>query len=164
MAAGPLVIGAEGVLLVKHRTHYPSSRPIDEGLELVSQLRHFPTTTLLILVGTEDQEGAEYFIKAQGLTGATVMPIAEEDRHEPSPEAQWYNIERVRSRGPIRLVITAYAEVYEHCALSHQPVLLYARRGSVGAMDNTPSWEDLNSRVSRRQDAIVEGRSEVGPG
>lgn len=156
MSAGPLVVGAEGVILVRHKANYASSRPIDEGIAVVSALSHFPTTQATVLVDTRDEAGAEYFVKAHGLPTAAVMTTAIEDKDLDPALAQWYNVERVRSRGPVWLVITAYSFVYESCAKSSQPCLLYARRGSIGAMDSTPTWDDLHERVMRREKAIVE--------
>jgi hypothetical protein len=73
--------------------------------------------------------------------------------------AQWYAIERIRANGPVRLVVTAFKEVYERCLMSHQPVLLFGRRGSVGSLDSPEPWENLHARVIRQRDAKVEAMS-----
>jgi len=161
MASGPLIVGAEGVLLIPEKdVPYASSRPIMEGIELVMQLKHFPTSNATIIVHTQDLEGAAYFVKINGLPETGCTSTALEDKNEPTPMAQWWAIERIRARGPVRLVITAYQEVYERCLWSHQPVLLYGRRGSIGALDGPTPWEDLVSRVKRQRDAKVDALDE----
>ena len=48
MSTGPMFVGAEGVLLRRNKYKYGSSRPIMEGFELVTALKHFPTSRLVI--------------------------------------------------------------------------------------------------------------------
>ena len=155
MAAGPLIVGAEGVILIADDGPYASSSPIMDGIELVTQLKHFPTSQATVIVHTQDVEGAGYFVKINGLPETGVVPVLREDM-EDAPLAQWYAIERLRARGPVRLVLTAYKEVYEKCTVSHQPVLLYGRRGSIGSLDGPTSWETLEERIRRHRDAVVE--------
>ena len=154
--AGTLLVGAEGVILIPDQEAYGASRPIHEGLELVLQLKNFPTGRLVVLVGEEDTKLAEHWVKVQGLKGAGVVGIAAEDRHEDPDLAQWYAIERQRSAGPINMVLTAYQSVYDCCKVTHQPVLLFGRRGAIGSLDNRFTWDDLHNRVIRTRDAAVE--------
>lgn len=154
--AGPLLVGAEGVILVRDKDSYGASRPITEGLELVMQLMHFPTSRTVILVGQEDIEGAGHFTKIHGLAKASTAGIAPEDKDEDPAIAQWYAIERQRSAGPINLVLTAYPEVYKRCTVSHQPCILFGRRGALGSAEVRPSWDALHDRVVRRRDATAE--------
>jgi hypothetical protein len=154
-----MLVGAEGVLLIRDDeddTPYASSRPCDEGLELVMQLKHFPTSNATIIVHTQDIEGAAYFVKINGLPETGCVSTAIEDKYETVAMAQWYAIERLRSTGPVRLVVTAFKEVYERCLMSHQPVLLFGRRGGVGSLDSPEPWDNLVSRINRQRDAKVE--------
>lgn len=161
MAAGPLLVGAEGVILIPDADiPYASSRPIMEGLELVTQLKHFPTSNATIIVNTQDVEGAAYFVKINGLPETGVVSTALEDKAEEPALAQWYAIERLRATGPVRLVLTAYKEVYERCATSHQPVLLFGRRGSVATLDGPTPWETLHEKVRKQRDAKVEAMND----
>jgi len=99
MASGPLIVGAEGVLLIPEKdVPYASSRPIMEGIELVMQLKHFPTSNATIIVHTQDLEGAAYFVKINGLPETGCTSTALEDKNEPTPMAQWWAIERIRAR------------------------------------------------------------------
>lgn len=160
MAAGPLLVGAEGVLLIQDEdVPYASSRPCMEGIELCMQLKHFPTSNATVIVHTEDLEGAAYFVKINGMPETGCVATAIEDKYESTAMAQWYAIERIRSTGPVRLVITAFKEVYERCLMSHQPVLLFGRRGSIGSLDSPLPWEALHARVQRQRDARVEAMS-----
>src|SRR5665647_2047254 len=134
--AGTLLVGAEGVILTADSESYGASRPIHEGLELVLQIRTFPTARTVVMVGVEDTEMAEHWMKLQALKGVTVVGINPEDREEDPGLAQWYIIERQRANGPINLVLTAHEDVYERCVTTHQPVLLYGRKGSIGSMNN----------------------------
>lgn len=154
--AGPLLVGAEGVILVPDAESYAAGRPIVEGLELVAQLTHFPVTRTAILAGIIDIGPADYFCKVNGLPKVDVVGIRVEDRHEEPALAQWYSIERQRVAGPINMVITAYPAVYERCKASHQPVLLFARRGSLGELEARETWEALHAKVIRSRDATVE--------
>ena len=154
--SGPLLVGAEDVILVPSKQSYASSRPITEGLDLVLQLASFPTTRITVIAGTEDVTGADYFCKMHGIKSAGVVGVAPEDRHEELWLTQWYNVERQRAKGPIRLVLTAFPEVFARCAETHQPALLFARYGS-GALATEPSsWEDLSKRVRSRIEAEIE--------
>jgi hypothetical protein len=154
--SGPLLVGAEEVIIVPNAESYAAGRPIMEGLELVTQLMHFPTTQTIVLVGIVDTTPADYFCKINGLAKTTLIGIRAEDRHEDPALAQWYAIERQRSRGPVNMVLTAYTTVYERCKSSHQPVMLFARRGSLGALEERTAWEDLHAQVIRSRDAAVE--------
>jgi hypothetical protein len=156
MTAGALVIGAEGVVLRMDAQNYPSSKPLQEGLDLVLMLGHFPTTRTLLLVNTENYDGAVYWAKMNGLLKVEVVPRAPEDRTESDPVAQWHGIQQIRSNGPINLVITAHPQVYLECLSGYQPVLLYGRRGAVGSPEAGPSWQKLQSQVRRRREALVE--------
>jgi hypothetical protein len=129
-----------------------------DGIELVMQLMHFPTSRTVIMIGQENIEGAQHFTKIHGLAKASVVGIAPEDREEDPALAQWYVIERQRSAGPINLVLTAYPEVYRRCAATHQAVILFARRGSLGAPEMRPTWGELHNRVIRRRDAEAEAK------
>lgn len=153
---GTLIVGAEGVILIPDEDSYGASRPLMEGLELVMMLRHYPTTRTVITVGVEDTEMPEHFMKINGLPQVNVVGIAPEDRHEDPGTAQWYIIERQRAAGPIGLVLTAWQSVYERCKASHQPVLLFGRRGALGAMPERPTWDELHMRVQRHREAEVE--------
>ena len=155
MAAGPLVVGAEGVILIPDEGPYASSRPIMDGIELVTQLKHFPTSNTTVIVHTQDVEGAAYFVKINGLPETSVTPVLREDMDD-AATAQMFAIERLRAKGPIRLVLTAHYEVYEMCRRAYQPVVLYARRGSLGSLGASMSWETLEGRVQRHRDALVE--------
>jgi hypothetical protein len=154
--AGPLIVGAEDVILVPNRESYAASRPVTEGLELILQLKVFPTSRLIVLAGTEDEQGADHFCKLNGLMGASAVGIFPEDRHEEPWLAQWYNISRQRAAGPIRMVITSYPEVYEKCGESHQPVLLFARYGMIAHASDPESWDQLTARVKRSREATIE--------
>lgn len=120
------------------------------------QLKHFPTSSVTVLTDTKDTDGADYFCKINGLPGCNVVGIAPEDVGEDKGTAQWYAIERQRAKGPINLVVTAYKEVYERCLMTHQPVLLFGRRGSLGSLDSTATWGQLHDRVVRTRIASVE--------
>jgi hypothetical protein len=154
--AGPLLVGAEGVLLIEDKGSYAASRPITEGIELAMQLFHFPTSRMVVLTGLVDTDGAQHFCRIHGLAKAAVVGINPEDKIEDPWTAQWYSIERERAAGPINMVLTSYPEVFERCMESHQPVLLFGRRGSVGTLDTRPSWGQLHERVIARRDAIAE--------
>ena len=154
--AGPLLVGAEGVILMPDADSYAAGRPIIEGLELVVQLTPFPSTRTLIMAGIVDTGPADYFCKVNGLPKVDVVGIKAEDRHEDPALAQWYTIERCRAAGPINMVITAYPAVFERCKASHQPVLLFARRGSLGELEEREPWEELHAKVIRSRDAAVE--------
>lgn len=155
--SGPLLVGAEGVLLIVDEENYGASRPLMEGLELVMQMRHHPTTRTTVMVGVVETDMAEHYMKIHGLTGVNVRGIAPEDRDEDPAMAQWYVVERQRSAGPINLVLTAYSLVYQKCVTTHQPVLLFGRRGSLGTdQEVRATWDELHAKVLRHQDAEVE--------
>lgn len=156
--AGPVLVGAENVILVEDADSYAASRPVTEGIELVVQLRGFPTSKLVVITGQEDTKATDHFCKLNGITGANVLGIAPEDRDIDPADAQWYVIERERARGPIGLVITAYPGVLQRCMSTAQPAILFARRGSLGELELPLTWRDLHSRVikHRRAEAGVE--------
>ena len=154
--AGTLLVGAEGVIIVPSAESYAAGRPITEGLELVLQLMHFPTTQTSVLVGLVDTTPADYFCKINGLAKAGLVGIAKEDRHEDPAMAQWYAIERMRARGPLNMVLTSYSDVWVRCTETHQPALLFARRGALGTLGERKPWEDLHAQVVRSRDATVE--------
>lgn len=153
---GTLAVGAEDVILVQNFESYASSRPIDDGLELVLQLKTFPTSMVVIVVAVENTAPGEYFVKLNGLNGANVVGVVPEDRYLEPWEKQWYAIERLRSKGPIRLVVTAHPEVYMRCVHTHQPVLMFARRGSLGIETLRPSWDSLVAQVHKRRELEAE--------
>lgn len=153
--AGPLLVGAEHVIIVPDAESYAAGRPIMEGIELVMQMMHFPTSRTSLLAGIVDTEPIKYFAKINGLAKCGIVGIKAEDRNEDPAEAQWYAIERLRAGGPINMVLTAYPYVYERCMGSHQPVLLFARRGSLGALEGHRPWEELHAGVIRSRDAAV---------
>jgi hypothetical protein len=144
---GPLIVGAEGVILLPDKEAYASSRPIQEGLELVLMLKDFPTSSHTVICRTKDQTAAEYFMKMNGLPKADVILTAVEDENEHPAIAQWHAINRARARGPVNLVITAHREVFERCTQSSQPVMLYGRRGALSTLDAQTSWEEIHSQV-----------------
>ena len=150
------MVGAEGVILVPDHSSYASSRPIQEGIELVMQLREFPTSLTSVIVGDPDPTPVDHFCKVHGLSKAACVGIAAEDAEEDCALAQWNALVRLRASGPINMVLTAYPLVYERCQSTHQPVLLFARRGALGQFDPKASWEDLHNRVIRHRDAEVE--------
>lgn len=159
--AGPLIVGAEGVILIRDDQSYGASRPIMEGLELVTQLMHFPTSRTVVVVNETELEGIGHFLKINGLGKASAAAIAMEDKNEDPAIAQWYVIERLRAAGPIGMVLTAYPEVYKRCVGSHQPVLLFGRRGALGSPEVRPSWDQLHERVIRRRDAEADAKYPV---
>lgn len=158
--AGILLVGAEGVIIVPSAESYAAGRPITEGIELVMQLMHFPTSRTAVLVGLVDTTPADYFCKIHGLAKAGLIGIAKEDRHDDPALAQWYAIERVRAQGPINMVLTAYSDVWVRCTETHQPALLFARRGSLGTLGERKPWEALHAQVVRSRDATVEDLNE----
>jgi hypothetical protein len=115
----------------------------------------------VIVVHTVDKVGAEYFMRMQGLPDAEVALLRPEDRSYSPWEAQWVAIRRQRSRGPLKLVLTAYGEVFTQCLRTYQSVLLYARRGGSESIDDLPSWDELADRVRIRREA---DREEVDRG
>jgi hypothetical protein len=155
--SGPLLVGAEGVLLVADPENYGASRPLMEGLELVMQMRHHPTTRTTVMVGVVDTSMPEHFMKIHGLSGVNVRGIAPEDKEEDPAMAQWYVVERQRSAGPINMVLTSYSAVYQKCVETHQPVLLFGRRGSLGTEPELrATWDELHAKVKRHIDAEAE--------
>ena len=156
--AGTLVVGAEGVILVKDEQSYGASRPLTEGLELVMQLMHHPTTRTVVVVGETDTEGIGHFLKIHGLGRAGSKAINVEDKNIDPALAQWYVINRIRAQGPIGLVLTAYPEVYNKCVISHQPCLLFGRKGALGAPEQRASWNELHERVLKRLNAEAESQ------
>lgn len=157
MSGGPLLVGAEGVVMLQDEQNYGASRPLMEGLALVMQMRHHPTTRTTMMVNQVETGMAEHWMQIHGLTGVGVKGIVPEDKEEDPGLAQWYVVERARSAGPIHLVITAYAEVFQRCVDSHQPVMLYGRRGSLGTdQEIRPTWDQLHAKVIRHREAEVE--------
>jgi hypothetical protein len=154
--AGPLIVGAEGVLLVPDQESYAASRPITEGIELTMQLGHFPTSNTVVLVSTVDTEVGMYFCRMHGLSKSTVVGIAPEDKTIEAPTAQWFAIERLRAKGPINMILTAYALVYERCRRSHQPVILFGRRGSLAGLEGQSTWDELHKRALNHREAMAE--------
>jgi hypothetical protein len=145
------------VVLIQDEESYGASRPLMEGLALVMQMRHHPTTRTIMTVATVDTDMPEHWMKIHGLNGVNIKGIAPEDVEEDPAMAQWYSIERLRSAGPINLVVTAYAEVYNRCVATHQPVMLYGRRGSIGeANEVRATWGELQAKVKRHRDAEAE--------
>ena len=162
---GPLVVGAEGVIL-QPEDAYASSRPIMEGLELLMMLEKFPTSMVSILCNTTQQTEAEYFVKINGFPNAAVVTAVPEDKDMSPADAQWHAINRIRSKGPINLVLTAHREVYTHCIHSHQAALLFGRKGALSTMEESPTWNDLHERVKANREARLDetDRSESEPG
>lgn len=150
--AGTLCVGAEGVLILPGKGSYASGKPIPEGIEMVMRLKAGIT---VVIVDTQDIAGAEYFCTMHGLPGVTVVGSLPEDKEEEPAVSQWYGIERQRSKGPIHTVITGYGFVYQRCVLTHQSVLLFGRRGALGSLDTSTSWEDLRQRAIRHRDAEI---------
>lgn len=162
MATGPLFVGAEEVILRKDSEHYGSSRPIMEGLELVMMLNH-STARLVVHCNTPDKAAADFFVKINGLPKAAVITldtpaqvITEDDPHL----AQWEAINRQRAKGPLSLVVTGYQSVFDMCSRSHQPVLLYGRRGQVASEQTIPSWGELQESVRKQREATVDQLNE----
>lgn len=153
---GVLLVGAEDVVLVSNKEAFGSSRPLMEGLELVTMMKHFPTSRTAMLVGTEEVALADQWMKIHGLREVAIVGISAEDRYERPDLAQWYAIERQRAMGPIGMVLTSYPEVYRRCAGSHQPVLLYGRRGAVISDEDRPAWDELHANVLRVREAAIE--------
>lgn len=153
---GPLIIGAEGVLLDPEPDAYGSSRPIDEGIELARQLKEFPTSRTTVVVGTEDLTAAEYFMRLHRLAHVEVVGFLPQDRSEDPWMAQWNVIERLRVNGPINLVLTAYVDVWQHCATTHQAALLFTRVGGLAAIGERPTWAELRYRTTKHREAVAE--------
>jgi hypothetical protein len=153
---GPLLVGAEEVILVQDMENYGSSRPVNEGLELVMALSHFPTSQVIMMCNTADTPTAEFFCKIHGLKGVEVVGLQPEDRHEPLPSVQWRAVKRQRALGPVNLVITAYREVYERCGGAHQPCILFGRRGGLISHDERTTWAEASEAVRRRRYAEVD--------
>lgn len=154
--SGPLLVGAEGVVLVPDGEAYGASRPLMEGLALVMQMMHHPTTRTTVMVNQVNTTMAEHWMKIHGLTNVGVRGIAPEDKDEDPGLAEWYVVERLRSAGPVNLVLTAYPEVYSRCTATFQPVLLYGRRGTLGAPEQRETWDELHAKVVRHREAEVE--------
>lgn len=157
MANGPLFVGAEGILLRRHKEHYGSSHPIMEGFELVTALKGF-TTRLVIHCYTEDVDTAQFFLKVNGLTQFNVIGLKPVDREEHPAQAQWHALQRQRAIGPISLVLTSFSWVYHNCLGSFQPVSLYGRRGQAGGAEETTitPWSEIEERVKHERAAAVE--------
>ena len=160
---GPLIVGAEGVILLPDPTAYASSRPLNDGLELVLLLEKFPTSKVTILCHTQNQVDAEYFCKMQGLPHAQVMITSPEDMEEPVAVSQWKLIQKIRAQGPVNCVLTSYKDVYTRCVQSYQAALLYGRKGALSTMEEAPSWQDLHDRVKQVKQARLDNEPE-GPG
>jgi hypothetical protein len=154
--SGPLVVGAENVILIPDGDNYGAARPLSEGLELVMQLRHHPTTRTTVTINSVDTKMAEHFMRIHGLKDVAVRGIAAEDVREDPAVAEWYVIERIRAAGPVNMVITAHPEVYMRCMDSHQPCLLFGRRGSLGTQGDRPTFAALHARVVAHRDAEAE--------
>jgi hypothetical protein len=160
---GPLIVGAEGVILLADPAAYASSRPLNEGLELVLQLEKFPTSQLTIICHTQADTDADYFIRMNGLPHARVLLTAVEDKDEPIAVAQYNAINRMRAQGPVNLVLTSYKDVYTRCVQSYQAALLFGRKGALSTMEEAPSWSDIHDRVRATKQARLEDVPE-GPG
>lgn len=160
---GPLIVGAEGVILLPDKTAYASSRPLNDGLELVLQLEKFPTTHVTILCHTKDETDAAYFVKMNGLPHARVMLTNPEDIDQPVPVAQWNLIQRIRAQGPVNLVLTSYKDVYTRCVQSYQASLLFGRKGALSTMEDIPTWDNLHEQVKATRAARLKDEPE-GPG
>jgi hypothetical protein len=154
--AGPLIIGAEGVLLQPDGSSYAASRPVTEGLELALALKPFPTSRTTVVAATEDLDGADRFLKLNGMAHASLVGIAVEDHDEPTWLAQWHAIKRLRAGGPVSMVLTAFPDVWQQCVQSHQAVLLFARPGAVGAPETGATWAELSMRIDRKREALAD--------
>lgn len=150
---GPLIVGAEWVILKPDHDAYASSQPILEGLELLLMMEKFPTSQVTIICDTDDQTSAEYWIKMNGLPKARIVLTAPEDEEADTDEAQWHAIQRERAKGPLNYVLTAYKKVYTHCVQTHQAALLFGRKGALATMESAPSWDELHSRVKQTKEA-----------
>jgi hypothetical protein len=150
------VVGAEEVILVQDRDHYGSSRPVNEGLELIMALSHFPTSQVIVLCNTEDTQTADFFCRIHGLKTVEVVGLMPEDRIESPSVVQWRGVKRQRALGPVNLVITAYRDVYERCGGAHQPCVLFGRRGGLISHDNRSTWAEASEAVRRRRYAEVD--------
>lgn len=157
---GVLLVGAEGVILLPDYQAYGASKPLMDGLELVMQLMHFPTTRTVVLTNQVETSNATYFCRLNGLAKVAVIGISAEDEAEDPALAQWYAIDRCRAQGPVNMVLTSHTEVFERCTSSHQPVLLFGRRGSLGTQRARPEWGDLHERVIRSREAVVDHQME----
>ena len=151
---GPLIVGAEGVILTPDKA-YASSRPINEGLELIMMLEKFPTSSLTFVCNTDQEMEATYFVKMNGFPKARILLTAVEDQEEYTAAAQWHAIQRERSKGPINLVVTSFKEVYDHCTQTHQSALLFGRKGALSTLGEQPSWQELQERVKAVKEARV---------
>lgn len=154
--SGVLLVGAEDIVLVSNKEAFGSSRPLMEGLELVTMLQHFPTSRVVVMVGIADEPMADQWMKIHGLRGVAVAGVPPQDRYERPDTAQWYCVERQRALGPVGMVLTSYPEVYRLCSGSHQPVLLYGRRGAVISEEDRPAWDELHASVLRSRELAVE--------
>lgn len=153
---GPLFVGAEGVILLPDKESYAASRPVNEGLELVLMLKEFPTSSLTVICHTDNQEGAEHFVRMHGLPRARVLTTPAEDRAEYTAQAQLHALNRERARGSINLVLTAFKEVYDRCTVAHQNVLLFSRRGALASLGDQIPWDDMQARVKMANEARIE--------
>lgn len=154
--AGPLIIGAEDVILVKDKNAYASSRPVIEGITLVEQLRGFPTTSVTVIGHVKDGNQLDYFCKSNGVKKPTVAVVDIADLDEDPAVAQWHVIQRLRSRGPVGMVITAYPYVFEHCSMHYQAVVLFGRRGGLERVEEFEPWNSLQGRLVKSRDVRLE--------
>lgn len=152
---GPLIVGAEGVILTPDKA-YASSRPINEGLELIMMLDKFPTSSLTFVCNTDQETEATYFVKMNGFPKARVLLTPREERDEYPEAAQWNAINRERAKGPINLVVTSYREVYDNCCRTRQAALLFGRKGALSTLGEQPSWRELSERVKANKEARLE--------
>lgn len=160
---GPLIVGAEGVILLPDNEAYASSRPLIDGLELVLQLEKFPTSQLTVVCHTQDASAADYFVRMNGLPHARVLLTTPEDQDQSIAVAQCNAINRCRAQGPVNVVLTAYKDVYTRCVQSYQAALLFGRKGALSTMEEAPSWQDLHDRVKQVKQARLDNEPE-GPG
>jgi hypothetical protein len=151
---GPLFVGAEGIILRPNRKIIADAIPITEGLELVTALMH-DVTRLVVFAATDSERDLTYFCKMNGLPKAQVVIEPPEDRCETYDDSQWNALSRERARGPINLVITGYKSIYEQCLATRQAVILFGRRGTVGTLDSTKSWDELQDAVKSAREAGI---------
>lgn len=154
---GTLVVGAEYVLLNPDPESIAASHPITEGCELVMAIcKGLPVGRFVVMMHTTDNDMGEFWCKANGLKPASIEGPIPEDIHEPFDVAEWNTIERIRSQGPVWLVITASTVIYQKCSATHQPVLLFGRRGGLEELPPRESWWQVQERIQRHREAAVE--------
>lgn len=150
-----LVVGAEGVLY-RPQVVVGAAEPIAEGIGLYKLFRGF---LIHVVFDSRDMAQIETWLKVNGITDAVPHVRTDIDRDLTSVEFQWREIERIRSQGPIWMVVTAYLEIADNCIENGLHAITFNRPAALGSSMRRRPWGDRVDQI--RQETLARVEAEI---